>query len=657
MAVYNPIITTQGKAAVFNANATGTQLVLTHMAYGTAAYDPKGDEVALKAEVKRIAISAGSRIAENQIRLATIWPQSDEKAEVNEIGFYAGSVLFALISRKDGGPYLVKSAGANLIFSYDWVINAVPSSSITIKVDPDALALLVHMADANAHPQYLTIAEYQTRDFKDSVRVATTANIVTLAGLLIIDNVQLKAGDRVLVRAQNSAFLNGIYVVAAGSWYRAADANTSAKVTPSLTVSVEEGAANKDTQWTLTTDGPINLGTSNLAFDVVGGPSGAAAGSYTQVSVDARGRVTSGSNPSTLAAMGILDAYTKTQTQATFVKQGGAPNMGVNNIYLGWSGQQLLAQVDNTPMGNLWYSGNFQPALKQDRLEMVAAIAGFPLSSAPAGWLKANGAAVSRTAYADLFSRIGTTFGAGDGSTTFNLPDYRGEFLRGFDDGRGLDGGRTLNSVQAAMVLAHGHTAGTDVQGNHAHTTTVSAGGGHGHNGRVANDGWHGHSSGTTSEAGWHAHLGTAADNGWHSHSGVTTVAGNHNHPFAQDLIGNQDIYTFAVGPTANADEGYGTNESLIKSAGNHQHGLAIDASGTHQHELYIGANGTHTHAVEVYGSGDHAHGLTIDAVGDHGHTVAIGTTGAHAHNITVNSTGGAENRPRNMSVLFCIKY
>lgn len=656
MAVYNPIITTQGKAAVFNANATGTQLVLTHMAYGTAAYDPKGDEVALKAEVKRIAISAGGRIADNQIRIATIWPQSDEKAEVNEIGFYAGNVLFAVISRKDGGPYLVKSAGANLIFSYDWVINAVPSTSITIKVDPDALALLVHMADANAHPQYLTIAEYQTRDFKDSVRVATTANVVTLAGLLVIDGVQLKAGDRVLVRAQNSAFLNGIYVVAAGAWYRAADANTSAKVTPSLTVAVEEGAANADTQWTLTTNGPITLGTSNLAFDVVGGPSGAAAGTYSVVTVDARGRVTSGSNPSTLAEMGILDAFTKAQTTAGFVKQGGGTGMGTNSVYLGWNGTQLLAQVDKTSMGNLWYSGNFQPTTKQDRLEMVAAIAGFPLASAPAGWLKANGAAVSRTAYADLFSRIGTTFGAGDGSTTFNLPDYRGEFLRGFDDGRGLDGGRTLNSVQAAMVLAHAHTAGTDIQGNHAHTTSVSASGGHSHSGSATEAGWHGH-SGATSDAGWHAHLGTAADNGWHSHSGVTNVAGNHNHQMAKDLVGNLDINTFAVGPTPQADEGYAVDEALIKSAGDHQHGLAIDASGTHQHELAIAANGTHAHAVDVWGGGNHAHNLAIDAVGNHGHTVAMGTTGGHAHNITVNSTGGAENRPRNMSVLFCIKY
>lgn len=79
-------------------------------------------------------------------------------------------------------------------------------------------------------------------------------------------------------------------------------------------------------------------------------------------------------------------------------------------------------------------------------------------SSAPAGWLKANGAAVSRTTYAALFAVLGTTFGAGDGSTTFNLPDLRGEFLRGWDDGRGVDSGRAIGSAQAQDYLSHSHS-------------------------------------------------------------------------------------------------------------------------------------------------------------------------------------------------------
>lgn len=76
-------------------------------------------------------------------------------------------------------------------------------------------------------------------------------------------------------------------------------------------------------------------------------------------------------------------------------------------------------------------------------------IAFFAKNTPPAGWLKANGAALSRTAYAALFSAIGTTFGIGDGATTFNLPDLRANFARGWDDGRGIDVGRVFGSSQS----------------------------------------------------------------------------------------------------------------------------------------------------------------------------------------------------------------
>lgn len=72
--------------------------------------------------------------------------------------------------------------------------------------------------------------------------------------------------------------------------------------------------------------------------------------------------------------------------------------------------------------------------------------------NAPTGWLKANGAAVSRTTYAALFAAIGTTYGAGDGRNTFNLPDLRAEFLRGWDDGRGIDSGRAFGSAQSDAI-------------------------------------------------------------------------------------------------------------------------------------------------------------------------------------------------------------
>ena len=72
--------------------------------------------------------------------------------------------------------------------------------------------------------------------------------------------------------------------------------------------------------------------------------------------------------------------------------------------------------------------------------------------SAPAGYLIANGQAVSRSTYAALFAAISTTYGPGNGSTTFNVPDLRGSFIRGWDNGKGLDSGRAFGSYQADGV-------------------------------------------------------------------------------------------------------------------------------------------------------------------------------------------------------------
>ena len=104
-------------------------------------------------------------------------------------------------------------------------------------------------------------------DVKASVRVATTANI-TLSGTQTIDGVALSVGDRVLVKDQGTATANGIYVVAAGSWSRSPDAdnNPGSEVTSGMFTFVEEGTANSDSGWVLTTNDPITLGSSALTF-------------------------------------------------------------------------------------------------------------------------------------------------------------------------------------------------------------------------------------------------------------------------------------------------------------------------------------------------------------------------------------------------------
>jgi microcystin-dependent protein len=87
-------------------------------------------------------------------------------------------------------------------------------------------------------------------------------------------------------------------------------------------------------------------------------------------------------------------------------------------------------------------------------------MASFAASSPPAGWLKCNGAAISRASYSALFAKIGTTWGAGNGTTTFNVPDLRGEFLRGWDNGRGVDSGRAFASSQDDRLKDHYHGFG-----------------------------------------------------------------------------------------------------------------------------------------------------------------------------------------------------
>jgi microcystin-dependent protein len=118
-------------------------------------------------------------------------------------------------------------------------------------------------------------------------------------------------------------------------------------------------------------------------------------------------------------------------------------------------------------------AGTFAAAVPVGSISMYAA------NTAPTGWLECNGGAVSRTTYAGLFAAIGTVFGSGDGSTTFNVPDMRGEFARGWDNSRGIDPARAFGSAQADELEAHVHSvtppAATDDTG--AGLTTTGTGG------------------------------------------------------------------------------------------------------------------------------------------------------------------------------------
>ncbi len=145
------------------------------------------------------------------------------------------------------------------------------------------------------------------------------------------------------------------------------------------------------------------------------------------------------------------------------------------------------------------------PITKQNNSASAGDVKPWLGTSAPGGWIKCNGAAISRSLYAALFNIIGTTYGAGDGSTTFNLPDFRGEFIRGLDDGRGIDSGRTIGNAQSDAFSSHSHTGTSDTHPGHSHTSPVYLYGG-GANNIGSSDNATGKGTMTTSTSGAHSH-------------------------------------------------------------------------------------------------------------------------------------------------------
>lgn len=138
--------------------------------------------------------------------------------------------------------------------------------------------------------------------------------------------------------------------------------------------------------------------------------------------------------------------------------------------------QTVLAALDarmkldgSTPMtGNLNLNGRDL----QNAANFVGLTGLFYGNAAPAGWLKLNGASLSRASYPALWTYAQgsgalvteaawatdtSKFSSGNGSTTFRIPDARGEFFRAFDDGRGIDAGRAIGSAQAHALMGHQH--------------------------------------------------------------------------------------------------------------------------------------------------------------------------------------------------------
>ncbi|BAQ75244.1 phage-related tail fibre protein-like protein [Pseudomonas sp. Os17] len=411
------ILTAVGEAKQANATALGVPWTFKEMAVGDAnGTDPIPNRTQTK------LINEWRRAPVNQVRTDPANPNiiiteqvipSDVGGRwIREIGLFDadGDLVAVANCAPSFKPLLAQGTGKTQVIRMNFIV--ANTAQIVLKIDP-AVVLATREYVDNA-----VIDALAKLDFKHSALVATTANIA-LSGIQTIDGVLLPADARVLVKNQAQAKDNGLYVVSStGVWKRAQDADTSLEVTPGLFVSIETGTVNGDSVWQLVTDGPIVLGTTPLAFEMATGRTGVSAGSYANVTVDKYGRVIAGTNPSTLAGHGITDTYTKAEIES------------------------IVAQASALPVGS---------------------IVAFPKASVPPGFLEIDGSVKSIATYPDLAAYLGTTFNKGDeGAGNFRLPESRGEFLRGWDHGRGADAGRVIGSWQDSdnKTHTHGSTAG-----------------------------------------------------------------------------------------------------------------------------------------------------------------------------------------------------
>ncbi len=251
-------ITLTGDITGSGTGSFGATLASTGVSAGTyssVAVDTKGRVTAGAALVGDVTTSAGTAT------LASIGT-SGTKGSASAVPVFVTDAKGRVTSSADttiqiaetqvtDGSLLARNAG-NETISGNWTF-----SNVVVGADP---TLSAHLATK----QYVdNIAS--GLDVKSSVRAASTANL-TLSGTQTVDGVALIAGDRVLAKDQTTGANNGIYVVASGAWARSSDADASAEVTSGLYTFVEEGTANADTGWLLTTVAPITLGTTSLSF-------------------------------------------------------------------------------------------------------------------------------------------------------------------------------------------------------------------------------------------------------------------------------------------------------------------------------------------------------------------------------------------------------
>lgn len=189
-----------------------------------------------------------------------------------------------------------------------------------------------------------------------------------------------------------------------------------------------------------------------------------------------------------------------------------------------WDASGVAATIATGTAGQVLTSGGAGSAPSFQTVLPSGVVVPFAGSSIPAGWLVCDGTAVNRTTYAELFSAIGTTYGVGDGSTTFNVPDLRGRGAYGLDDMGGVAASRLAAATslgqaagaESASGSTDGHTLTISEMPAHTHELPVTASRYDGSSGSDGGLGNSGYSSANVTDS--------VGDGGAHSHN-ITNLA------------------------------------------------------------------------------------------------------------------------------------
>ena len=298
---------------------------------------------------------------------------------------------------------------------------------------------------------------------------------------------------------------------------------------------------------------------------------------------------------------GVADHDHTQYMRATAVEAFTSPVGGVTPIAGGDLSTQdyvTIAMAGAVSIGQMW---------------LWAGAAGSP----PNGWLLCNGQAVSRGTYSALFSIIGTTFGAGNGTSTFNLPDMRGRFPLGAN-------GNAVGATGGSILHSHSQPTHTHTTEVHSHSSAS-----HSHDiGLTDADSGHQHTQGDTGSVAAHTHTGPS-----HTHSGTSLAFGTSSTANITTVLpypGSAGLYS---ADTLTHDHSEG-------SPGTHRHEVFESYAGSHTHDIYsrapVANASQHTHPGAALGGTTGAAGTgSTGSGGGHSHTnPSTDTSATHTHDV-----------------------